>query len=77
MIEPKPGMHPFLGHNENCMGARNGYTMNPDPMTPQPGVGGASNVAPPGMEPTVRALKKESSVDNPFALAWWIHGHQK
>lgn len=58
------------------MGARNGYGLNPDPLTPQPSAG-APNVAPPGMERTVRALKREPGVDNPFALAWWIKGHQK
>lgn len=79
-MEPT-GRHPFLGPSENAMGnpgARGGYTMNPDPTTPQPGVGGpAANVAPPGMETTVRALKKEPGVDNPFALAWWLKGHGK
>lgn len=66
--------HPFLGPSANCMPARNGYTLNPDPMTPQPV---APNVAPPGMEKTVRALKQEPNVDNPYALAWWMKGHQR
>lgn len=56
-----------------------------EPATPQPAatgrtnddtpvgaVRGAMNVAPPGMEGTVKALKKEPGIDNPFALAWWM-----
>lgn len=70
-------MHSFLGPSQRPSLIRNDYTMNPDPLTPQPGIGGAFNVAPPGMETTVRALKKDSGVDNPFALAWWIKGRQK
>ena len=33
---------------------------------------GFNNVAPPGMEHVVKALKKEKGVSNPFALAWWL-----
>lgn len=33
------------------MGTRNGYTLNPDPTTPQPSAGGVKNVAPLAMEP--------------------------
>ena len=29
-------------------------------------------VAPPGMEGTVKELKKDKSVTNPWALAWWM-----
>lgn len=72
------GEHPFLGSSENCVGTRKGYTMNPDSLTPQPGAGsGATNVAPPGMEPVVKALKKEPSVDNPFAVAWAMYGQPR
>ena len=28
--------------------------------------------APPGWEGTVKAMKKHSEIDNPFALAWWM-----
>lgn len=66
--------HPFLGPSENSVGARSGYTMNPDSLTPQPGAG-ATNVAPPGMERVVKALKKEAGVDNPFAVAWSMYEH--
>lgn len=38
-----------------------------------PEVLAASNVAPPGMEHVVRALKRQSGVDNPFAVAWSIY----
>ncbi|MGW8177886.1 MAG: hypothetical protein ACWGQW_03715 [bacterium] len=31
-------------------------------------------VAPPGWEPTVKELKKEKDIDNPWALAWWMKG---
>lgn len=30
-------------------------------------------VAPPGMERVVKKLKRYKGVDNPWALAWWIH----
>jgi hypothetical protein len=30
-------------------------------------------VAPPGWEPTVNAMKDKSGVDNPYALSWWMH----
>jgi len=39
-----------------------------EPATPQP----VANVAPPGWEGTVRKMKHESGVNNPFALAWWM-----
>ena len=29
-------------------------------------------VAPPGYEKVVKSLKKDTSVDNPWALAWWM-----
>lgn len=28
--------------------------------------------APPGWEPTVKAMKKHPEIDNPFALAWYM-----
>lgn len=31
-------------------------------------------VAPPGWEHTVKELKKEKDIDNPWALAWWMEG---
>jgi len=31
-------------------------------------------VAPPGWEGTVKDLKKEKDIDNPWALAWWMKG---
>jgi len=34
-------------------------------------------VAPPGMEHVVKQLKQKPGVDNPFALAWYIHNQQK
>jgi hypothetical protein len=34
-------------------------------------------VAPPGMEDTVMKLKRTTSIDNPFALAWWIRNRKK
>jgi hypothetical protein len=34
-------------------------------------------VAPPGMEHVVKKLKQKKGVDNPFALAWYIHNQQK
>lgn len=30
-------------------------------------------VAPPGWSGTVKAMKKHKEIDNPFALAWWMH----
>lgn len=60
-----------------------------EPATPQPvanqdsptGVGAVrgsmrANVAPPGEEKLVKELKRDPGVDNPFALAWWIHGRK-
>ncbi len=32
---------------------------------------GTINVAPPGWEGTVKAMKKEPNISNPFALAWY------
>ena len=32
--------------------------------------GGVAEVAPPGWEKTVKAMKKHDEIDNPFALAW-------
>ncbi len=92
MFDPTAGNHPFLGpsfrltptiptratpQSRPQLLARN-ENLNPgykggEPATPQPV---AKNVAPQGMEKTVRALKKEPGVDNPFALAWWIKKHQ-
>lgn len=34
----------------------------------------ASEVAPPGYEHVVKGLKKNPSVDNPWAVAWWMKG---
>lgn len=34
-------------------------------------------VAPPGMEDTVKKLKKRKGVDNPYALAWSIYNKKK
>jgi len=31
-----------------------------------------AEMAPPGWEGTVKAMKKHSEIDNPFALAWWM-----
>lgn len=31
-------------------------------------------VAPPGWEPTVKAMKKHKDIDNPWALAWYMKG---
>jgi hypothetical protein len=69
--------HPFLGNAGTGAPQRLAYSLNPDPLTPQPSAGRASNVAPPGKESLVRELKKDPGVDNPFALAWWITGRQK
>ena len=30
-------------------------------------------VAPPGWEDTVQELKRHGDIDNPWALAWWMH----
>lgn len=30
-------------------------------------------VSPPGMKGTTKAMKKHAEIDNPFALAWWMH----
>ena len=37
-----------------------------------------SEVAPPGWEGTVKAMKKSGGIDNPWALAWWMKnkGHK-
>ena len=37
-----------------------------------------SEVAPPGWEGTVKAMKKSGEIDNPWALAWWMKnkGHK-
>lgn len=29
-------------------------------------------VAPPGWEGTVKAMKKHKDIDNPWALSWWM-----
>ena len=53
-----PARHP--GHADSCT--------CPDCSRPeQPAV---DEVAPPGREKQVRALKKKRDVDNPFAVAW-------
>jgi len=31
-----------------------------------------SEITPPGWEGTVKAMKKNSDVDNPWALTWWM-----
>lgn len=33
-------------------------------------------VAPPGMERLVKRLKRYRGIDNPWALAWWIHNNK-
>jgi len=33
-----------------------------------------NEVAPPGWEGTVKAMKDSGEVDNPWALAWWMKG---
>ena len=35
--------HPFLGPAHNSADPRSGYTLNPDPLTPQPSAGGAKS----------------------------------
>lgn len=44
--------HPFLGPAENSADTRTAYTLNPDPLTPQPRAGGldsgSSSPAAPG-----------------------------
>lgn len=32
----------------------------------------AEGVAPPGWERSIKRMKKKGSIDNPFALAWWL-----
>ena len=34
-------------------------------------------VAPPGKEKMVKALKKDPNIDNPWAVAWAAHGKEK
>ena len=49
------------------------------PMTPVPGLGAsapATNVTPPGEAHLVKELQKDNGVENPYALAWWIHGRR-
>lgn len=36
--------------------------------------GTVREVAPPGWEPTVKAMKKHGEIDNPYALAWYLKG---
>jgi hypothetical protein len=31
------------------------------------------SVSPPGWEKTVEKMKEHPEIDNPFALAWWMH----
>ena len=38
---------------------------------------GMEEVAPPGKEKMVKALKKEPDVENPYAVAWAAHNKQK
>lgn len=38
---------------------------------------GLTQVAPPGEEKLVRKLKRDPDVDNPWAMAWYIHGKKK
>ena len=33
-----------------------------------------TEVAPEGWEKTVKAMKDEPGIDNPYALAWWMKG---
>ena len=33
-----------------------------------------TEVAPEGWEKTVKAMKDEPAIDNPYALAWWMKG---
>lgn len=33
---------------------------------------GFEGIAPPGWEPTIKKMKKDTQIDNPFALAWWL-----
>jgi hypothetical protein len=33
-----------------------------------------NEVAPEGWEKTVKAMKDEPGIDNPWALAWWMKG---
>jgi len=33
-----------------------------------------TEVAPEGWEGTVKAMKDEPGIDNPYALAWWMKG---
>jgi hypothetical protein len=55
-------------------------------MLPVEGVGcecvhmqeyGVDEVAPPGKEKMVKALKKDPDIDNPWAVAWSVHNKQK
>ena len=36
------------------------------------GVNDVEEVAPPGWEGTIKAMKKDKKIDNPYALAWWM-----
>lgn len=38
-------------------------------------VEGVDEVAPPGWEGSVKAMKKHKNISNPFALAWWMKNH--
>lgn len=38
---------------------------------------GMQEVAPPGKEDVVKALKKEPDIDNPWAVAWSMHNKEK
>lgn len=38
---------------------------------------GVEEVAPPGKEDMVKALKKDPDIDNPWAVAWSAHSKEK
>lgn len=64
---------------KECMEARHpaeALAANADGYQPPgsaTGIGTTDNVAPPGMEHVVKALKKEPGIDNPFAVAWSMY----
>lgn len=70
MVPKQPGPSSFLGNSPS--GSFSGLNISGAPKTPQPSIGGAANVAPPGWEATVRGMKKHHEISNPFALAWWM-----
>ena len=65
---------PFRGP---LQGPAKGEPVPKPPVKKYPKSSRSAEVAPPGMEPVVKALKRKKGITNPFAVAWSMHNKAK